>query len=142
MEKPETKQWKRLKGMTMTELLAVLAIMGILVLLAYPVLSPLFQKARSTEAVNQLKHLCNLEQNYFNVHSRYGKELKAISFQQAALNDGTDQGGTANYRIEVVEVSKTTFRGRATAVVDFDGDGVFNVWEVDETCNPREIVED
>ena len=29
-----------------------------------------------------------------------------------------------------------------TAVVDFDGDGVFNVWEIDENGSPKQIVKD
>ncbi len=129
----------RLKAMTLTELLVVLAILGILVLMAFPVVMPLFQKARSTEAKIQLKHLCTLEKTYYLENARYSKELKAIGFQQAALSDN---GGTAHYRIEVVEASSSSFLGRAIAETDFDGDGQMNIWEVTQTCQPKEIVED
>lgn len=129
----------RLKAMTLTELLVVLAILGILVLMAFPVVMPLFQRARSTEAKIQLKHLCTLEKTYFLENAKYSKDLKAIGFEQAPLEDA---GGTAHYRIEVAEASNGDFLGRAIAVTDFDGDGQMNIWEVSKTCQPKEIVED
>lgn len=125
--------------MTLTELLVVLAILGILVLMAFPVVMPLFQKARSTEAKIQLKHLCTLEKTYFLENAKYSKDLKAIGFQQAQLSVN---GGTAHYRIEVVEANPSGFLGRAVSETDFDGDGQMNIWEVDQTCQPREVVED
>ena len=45
------------KGMTLTELLVVLAILGVLLLLAFPVLRPLFAKTHALEAKTNLKHL-------------------------------------------------------------------------------------
>jgi type IV pilus assembly protein PilE len=129
----------RLKAMTLTELLVVLAILGILVLMAFPVVMPLFQKARSTEAKIQLKHLCTLEKTFFLENAHYGRDLKEIGFQQAPLES---EGGTAHYRIEIVEASTSGFVGRAIAATDFDGDGQMNIWEVNQTCQPKEVVED
>jgi len=40
--------------------------------------------------------------------------------------------GNANYRIEIVEASTAGFKAIAIAVVDFDGDGNFNTWEINE----------
>jgi type IV pilus assembly protein PilE len=34
------------------------------------------------------------------------------------------------------------YRATATAVVDFDNDGVFNVWEIDEKKQLKEITKD
>ena len=125
--------------MTLTELLAVLAILGILILMAYPVVMPIFQKAHSTEAKMQLKHLCTLQKTYYLEHARYGPDGKSIGFEQAALED---MGGTAKYRIEVVEAGAQSFSAQAVAVVDFDGDGQMNIWEITQNCQPVEIVED
>lgn len=135
----ENKRRGRLRAMTLTELLVVLAILGILVLMAYPVVMPIFQKTHSTEAKMQLKHLCTLEKTYFLEHSSYSKELKSVGFEQAPLQD---LGGTAKYRIEVVEAGTNVFRAQAISVVDFDGDGQMNIWEVDQTGRPQEVVED
>ncbi len=130
---------KKLKAFTLMELLIVLIIVGILVLLALPNLMPLISKAKSTEAQLQLEHIHTLEKSYFYLHSKYSTDFKEISFEPSKL---TSQGGNANYLIEVVEATNNTFKARATAITDFDGDGIFNVWEVDQEKNVKEITPD
>lgn len=117
------------RGFTLTEILVVLIIIGILILLALPNLMPLISRAKSTEAKLQLEHVYTLEKNYFYERSRYSKDLTEISFEQQKL---TPDGGQANYRIEIIDATNTTFRARATAVVDFNGNGQFDVWEMDQ----------
>ncbi|MGQ0827053.1 MAG: prepilin-type N-terminal cleavage/methylation domain-containing protein [Bacteroidota bacterium] len=128
-----------LKAFTLMELLIVLIIIGILVLLALPNLMPLISKAKSTEAQLQLEHIHTLEKSYFYLHSKYSNNFTDISFEHSKL---TTQGGNANYQVEVVEASNTAFKARATAITDFDADGVFNVWEVDEEKNIKEVTPD
>ena len=130
---------KKLKAFTLMELLIVLIIIGILVLLALPNLMPLISKAKSTEAQLQLEHVCTLEKSYFYMHSKYSTDFKEISFEPAIL---TTKGGNANYTIEITDATSHSFKARATAVVDFDGDGVFNVWEVDQDKNIKEVTPD
>ncbi|MEJ5092444.1 prepilin-type N-terminal cleavage/methylation domain-containing protein [Sphingobacterium faecium] len=134
--------WKRkLKAYSLTEILVVMVIIGILVLLALPNLMPLITKAKNTEAKVQLQHLQTLEKNYFYEKSKYSTSLDEIGFVQEKLStDGND--GKANYRIEVVQADQNSFLGRATAVVDFDGDGTFNVWEIDQDKNLKEVTPD
>jgi type IV pilus assembly protein PilE len=129
---------KRLKAYTLTEILVVLVIIGILILLALPNLLPLITKAKSLEAKTQLTHVQTLEQSYFYEHSKYSKDLNEIGFLQDKLvTDGKD--GRANYRIEIVSATNTAFTARATAVVDFNGNGTFNVWEIDQDKNLKEV---
>ncbi|WP_428330279.1 type IV pilin protein [Mucilaginibacter sp.] len=132
---------KKVKAYTLTEILVVLIIIGILILLALPRLMPLITRAKSMEAKMQLNHLQLLEQNYFFEHSKYSKDLTEIGFQQEKLvTDGSD--GRANYKIEISNVSGTGFTAKATAVVDFNGNGTFNIWEIDQDKNLREITPD
>jgi len=119
--------------------LIVLVIIGILVLVALPNLMPMISKAKSTEAQLQLEHIHTLEKSYFYMHSKYSTDLTEISFEHSKL---TTQGGNANYQVEVTEASNNTFRATATAITDFDGDGVFNVWEVDHEKNIKEVTPD
>lgn len=130
---------KALKAFSLTELLVVLVIIGILVLVAMPNLMPLISRAKATEAQQQLTFLHSLEKSYFYTYSRYSDDLEELGFEQATL---VTDGGNANYRIEVVEVGENGFKAQAVSVVDFDKDGVFNVWEIDQDKNLKETVKD
>jgi len=130
---------KQLKAFTLSELLIVLVILGILVLLALPNLLPLISKAKSTEAQLQLSHLYTLEKSYFYAHSKYTANLNEISFEPVKL---VAEGGQANYQIEVIEAGNSGFKARATSTVDFDADGIFNVWEIDQENNLLEVTPD
>ncbi|UIR54626.1 type II secretion system GspH family protein [Sphingobacterium sp. SRCM116780] len=132
---------RKLKAYSLTEILVVMVIIGILVLLALPNLMPLITKAKNTEAKVQLQHLQTLEKNHFYEKSKYSSSLDEVGFIQEKLStNGKD--GKANYRVEVVRADQNTFLGRATAVVDFDGDGTFNVWEIDQDKNLKEVTPD
>lgn len=132
---------KKTRAYTLTEILIVLVIIGILILLALPNLMPLITKAKSTEAKMQLEHIHTLEKNYFFEKSKYTTDLTELGYMQEKLTtEGKD--GRANYRIEVVQVSPTGFIAKATAVTDFNGNGVFNVWEIDQDKNLRETTAD
>lgn len=130
---------KLVPAFTLTELLVVLIIIGILVLLALPNLMPLITKAKSTEAQLQLSHVHMLEKSYFYLYSKYSASLEEIGFEQEKL---TTEEGKANYLIEITSSSPTGFNAKATAVVDFDGDGTYNVWEINENKDLKEIIKD
>ncbi len=128
-----------LPAFTLTELLVALVIVGILVLIAYPNLMPLITNAKSTEAKLQLEHVYNLEKTYFYQHSRYSTDLSDIGYEQERL---VTENGQANYRISVTTEGNNRFKAQAVSVTDFDGDGVYNVWEIDEQKNLKEITKD
>ncbi len=129
----------KLPAFSLTELLVVLVIIGILVLLALPNLMPIISKAKATEAKVQLGHVFTLERSYFFEYSKYSDDLETIGFEQEKL---TTDGGQANYIIEISEMSGSHFKATATAVVDFDNDGNYNLWEIDEEKNLVEVVKD
>ncbi|MDP2721458.1 MAG: type II secretion system protein [Bacteroidales bacterium] len=130
---------KKLKGYTLNELLVVLIIIGVLILMVLPSLLPLITKAKTTEAQMQLGHVHLLEQSHFYMHSIYSNDLELLGFEQSKT---VEQGGKANYLIELIDADNTGFVARATAVVDFDGDGIFNVWEINQEKDLREVVKD
>jgi type IV pilus assembly protein PilE len=132
---------KKLPAYTLTEILVVLVIIAILVLLALPNLMPLITKAKTTEAKLQLEHLAKLEQAFFYEHSKYSSDLSEIGFIQEKLtSDGKD--GKANYKVEITSANNNVFAAKATAVADFDGDGVYNVWTIDNDKTLKEVTAD
>jgi type IV pilus assembly protein PilE len=131
---------KRVHAYTLTEILVVLVIIGILIMLALPNLLPLITKAKTTEAKVQLEHIQTLEKNYFYEHSKYSSNLAEIGFIQENLT--TSANGRANYQITVTNATNAAFTARATAVVDFNGNGTFNVWEIDQDKNLKEVTPD
>lgn len=130
----------KLKGMTLTELLVVLAILGVLLLMAFPVLKPLFSKTHSLEAKTNLKHLSELQKIHHLESTKYAAEFYPLGFEQARLV--SEPEGTAHYEISIVQASHDDFLARASAITDFDGDGILNVWEVDKSGVPKEIIPD
>ena len=50
--------------------------------------------------------------------------------------------GNANYRIEIVEAGESGFKVHVISVVDFDKDGQYNTWEIDQDKKLTEIVRD
>jgi len=130
---------KRYKAFSLSELLIVLVIMGILVIIALPNLMPLISKAKSMEAQQQLAFLHSLQQSYFYTHSVYSESLEDLGFDQQIL---VTDGGTANYLIEIIEVNEKGFTARAISVVDFNKDGIYNEWQVDEKKKIVETIKD
>ena len=130
---------KKVSAFNMQELLVVLVIIGILILIALPNLMPIIAKTKALEAKNHLVHLYGLQRNHFFMYSKYSNDFNAIDF----LSEKTvKNGGTANYENEIIEATNNSFRAKAIAVTDFDGDGIFNVWEIDQDKNLKEVVKD
>lgn len=130
---------KKLPALTLTELMVVLVIIGILILLALPNLTGLFGQAYSLEAKKQLKYIQSLQQGYYQLNFRYTDNFNELRFDPPKLKS---EDGDAVYRYEIVNAGKNNFVARATASEDFDQDGQFNVWEIDQEGKLKEVTLD
>lgn len=116
------------KAYSLTEILIVLCIIGILLLMVLPNQTSVISQAKAIEAQAMLNQVYGLEKSYFYRHSKYTSSLEELGFEQEAT---VDDGGQAVYRIEITEASNDSFTATATAVSDLDGDGSFNTWQID-----------
>lgn len=130
---------KKLPSFNLQEMLIVLAIIGILLLIALPNLMPLITKAKSVEAQVQLKAIYNAEKQYYFMYSKYSSNFTEIDFEAPKT---TKENGSANYVYEIIQSTNNEFKVKATAITDFNGNGVFNVWEIDQNGVPKQIIND
>lgn len=130
---------KKVDAYNLQELLITLVIIGILILIALPNLMSIIAKTKSIEAQNQLKHLYTLQKNHFYMHSKYTNEFNTIDFLPPKT---VENGGTANYTYQIIESSNNSFKAKAIAVTDFDGDGILNVWQIDQDQNLQQLIKD
>jgi len=130
---------KTFKGLDLMQALVVLAIFGILLWVGIAKLQPVITKAKSQEAKEHLAHIQMLEQSYYFEHSKYSSDLKEIGYEpEKSILDG----GHANYKYEIIEATPNKFKARATAAVDFNNNGTFNVWEIDQEKDLKEVTQD
>ncbi len=126
-------------GFSLTELLVVIVVIGILILLAMPQFSSVVTKAKETEAKIMLKHLYSLQQSYYYEKDTYSDNLAAIGFEQTKF---ISEGGEARYRITIEKANTKEFLAYATAIVDFDNDGTYNVWSVNQEGDIKQVIPD
>lgn len=130
---------RKIPAYNLQEILIVLAIIGILLLLAMPKLMPLIAKTKSLEAQAQLKYIHNMQLLYSYSNSKFSNDFDQIDFEAPKT---VKEGGTSNYVYEIATATAENFKVRATAVVDFDRDGIYNVWEIDENGTPTQLIKD
>ncbi|MFL9843548.1 type IV pilin protein [Flavobacterium rhizosphaerae] len=117
------------KAYSLTEILIVLCIIGILLLMVLPNQTSVIGQAKAIEAQAMLNQVYGLQKSNFYRFSKYSQNLEELGFEQEAT---VDEGGQAVYKIEIIEASNNSFVARATSVTDLDGDGNYNTWEINE----------
>lgn len=130
---------KKVPAYNLQEVLVVLVIIGIFMLLALPNLMPLISKVKSTEAQVQLRHIYNSQVMYRYMYSKFSHDLSDLDFEAPKT---VKDNGTANYIYEILSADGSSFKARASAITDFDGDGIFDVWEIDENGAPKQLIKD
>ncbi len=128
-----------LPAYSLTEILIVLCIIGILLLMVLPNQTSVVGQAKAIEAQSMLNHLYGLQKNYFFRKSKYSASFEDLGFEPAPT---IEEGGQAVYKIEIIESGVNSFKATATSLSDFDGDGVYNTWQIDEKKDLKEVVKD
>lgn len=127
------------KAFTLSELLVVLIIIGILVLVALPNLLPLIGKTHGVEAQTKLAFIHTLEQSYYYSNAKYSQSLEEIGFEENRIESSKE---TSHYRVEIISANNIDFLARATAITDFDSDGVYDIWEITKLKDLKQIQKD
>lgn len=73
------------------------------------------------------------------MYSKYSPNLTEIDFE---IPKTVKENGSANYTYEIIQATTNEFKVRATALTDFNGNGVFNVWEIDQNGTPKQTTSD
>lgn len=139
MRKVRRKKKGFIDAFSLAEILIVLAIMGILIMLVVPNQAGVASRTKSLEAQQELKMVYNLQYAYFLQFSKYTSDLQTINYIPHKL---VTEGGTANYQISIIESNTSGFKAKAESVVDFNGDGKKNIWEIDQEGNLKEVQPD
>jgi len=126
-------------GFSLTELLVVIVIIGVLASLALPKFLSVITRAKSTEAKLMLRQVYDLEKSHFLERDVYSTELQAIGFDAEKL---VTEGGPARYQLHIEDASADGFKAVAVAVVDFDRDGVMNIWSINQDGVLKEEIPD
>jgi type IV pilus assembly protein PilE len=100
------------KAFTLTELLIVIILVGILASLAIPRFGKATDQAMELEATLALEHIYQLQNVYFLKNRRYTTNLDALGFDQEELIDEEGEG-RARYEIEVQAASQDGYTVRA-----------------------------
>ena len=119
----------------------ILYVLALIALISIAVLGRQYVKKdkQKEEATKSLSKVYELEMAYKEMFGHYTHNLYAIVCIQVTL---VTEGGEAKYLISLLEATDSTFVATAVSVVDFDRDGQFNTWTVNEMGIITEIVKD
>lgn len=105
------------RAFTLTELLVVVILIGILAALAIPKFGKSTDKAMESEAKIALRQVQELQKVYYLEHKRFSADLKAIDFEQELTVAENQEKGTARYKIRIEKADTENFLAIAEPVV-------------------------
>lgn len=112
------------QGFSLLEIMIVVAILAILMTLAYPRLDQYLVSSRQTEAKSNLTAIYTAQKIFHASNLRYAETLNDLGLTLAE--------GEARYRY-ALEADQTSFV--ATATGNIDDDAPNDVWTIDESKN-------
>ena len=119
------------KGFTLTEIMIVIAIVGILASIAISNYNKFQAKSKQTEAINNLEAIYISEIAYFGEYHTYSSSQANIGFSQL-------KSGRYSYTIN----TSNTTAFVATASANIDSDIAIDIWTIDQNKNLRNINND
>ncbi len=127
------------RGFSLTELMIVVAIIGILALIAIPNFLQYQARAKQSEAKNNLVALHASELAYFAEKNAYVDDFNAIGFAVTGSSQlyyyelGKSSSGTLSPGCTASTLDKVSATGfTAVAIGNIDGDPTCDVWTIDE----------
>ncbi len=137
------------RGFSLTELMIVVAIIGILATIAIPNFLRYQARAKQTEAKSNLVALHTAEIAYFAENNGYIGDFNAIGFgvsgasqryyyELGAANLGSLPPGCTASTLDTVSATGFT----AVAIGNIDGDATCDVWTIDEKKVLRNVTND
>ena len=144
-----TRQVNQQKGFSLTELMIVVAIIGILATIAIPKFMSYQAKAKQTEAKNNLVAIHTGEIAYFAENNGYIDDFNAIGFgisgssQRYYYEIGKSNVGTLAPGCTASALDKATpTEFVAVAVGNIDGDTTCDVWTIDQDKVLKNVTND
>ncbi len=92
---------RRASGFTLMELMIALAVVAILVAIAYPSYVESIRKSRRTEAKTALLDLAARQERYFTTHNAYTVSPRDLGYGEAEFPIDVRVGGDAYYRLDM-----------------------------------------
>lgn len=96
---------KYMRGVTLTELMIVVVVVGILATVAYPNYREFAARAKRTEAKSMLLQVVTMQERFYLQNNSYTTDLTALGFPNAA-NQISDSG---SYRLNVTAADANDF---------------------------------
>lgn len=101
--------WKRMRGVTLLELMIVVVIVGILASIAYPSYRQHVQRAKRTEAMSALLRIATEQERFYLNNNTYTANLEELGFADDPFT--TDTG---TYQVDVPVADANTYTATAT----------------------------
>ncbi|MGP9801925.1 type IV pilin protein [Rheinheimera sp. NSM] len=99
------------RGITLIELMIVVAIIGIIAAIAYPSYTQYVQRSNRSEAMNELVRLANMQEQFFADNRRYAVDLTELGFP-----DVTTLTENGLYQVQVTAAAARNFTLTATGL--------------------------
>ncbi|OGJ88943.1 MAG: hypothetical protein A2268_11790 [Candidatus Raymondbacteria bacterium RifOxyA12_full_50_37] len=124
MKKKWVEKLKDQRGFTLTELMVVIVIIGVLATWSIPKFMGTIAKAKLSEYKLVLEHLVSLEEIYFQEHDGYGATFQDINFdvpdskyfEYSLQADSTGFMAIATVKIEVRGPGRTRMKGKSVSI--------------------------